>query len=934
MKIVYLWLLGMIIYNGCFISTGTAASPRPDVVNIGAILSFNTSVGKVAKLAIELAVDEVNSRTDVLNGTKLKLAMQDTKLSSGFLGIVEALRFMENDTVAIIGPQQSVMAHIISHIANELQVPLLSFAATDPTLNSLQFPYFVRTTQSDDFQMAAVADIVGYYEWRDVIAIYIDDDHGRNGVSALGDKLAEKRCKISYKAPMSPKLNSVEIKNALFKVALMESRVIILHIYATWGLDVLNVARELGMMRSGYVWIATDWLSTVFDTESSLTSAAVDSIQGVLTLRMHMPDSEPKRELFKRWNNLTASNTENSRFGLNTYGMYAYDTVWLLAHSLDKFLNQGGNISFSNDTSLTEFHGGRLQFDAMSIFDGGNLLLSSILKVNTTGVTGKLEFTSEGDLFHPAYEVINVIGTGIRTIGYWSNSSGLSVLSPDKYNAYEPNTSSSKQKLYGVIWPGQTTQKPRGWVFSSSGRQLRVGVPNRVSYREFVSRIENSDSYGGFCIDVFNAAKDELPYAVPYKFVPFGDGHKNPVTSDLLHLITTGALDAVVGDITITTNRTKMVDFTQPYIESGLVVVAPVSKLNSSAWAFLRPFTPMMWCATGVFFLVVGAVVWILERRTNDEFRGPPRRQFVTIIWFSFSTLFFSHRERIASTLGRFVLIIWLFVVLILNSSYTASMTSILTVEQLSSPVKGIESLVTSSDPIGFQRGSFAENYLTDELNIHRSRLVPLNSIGEYEKALRDGPSKGGVAAVVDERAYMELFLSTRCEFGIVGQEFTKMGWGFAFPRDSPLAIDMSTAILTLSENGGLQRLHDKWLTRSACSSEGTKQDVDRLQVQSFWGLFLLCGSVCLLALLFYLIKMIREYMRHYSGQIISPQSGRLQSFLSFVKEKEDHHHHEEAAAGKGEFKSSRPIRDQRVSSNGRVHGDDHDDSVVSGSHA
>ncbi|KAG7968845.1 hypothetical protein I3843_07G001400 [Carya illinoinensis] len=919
MKIMYSWLLGMIFYNGLFISTGTAASPRPDVVNIGAILSFNTSVGKAAKLAIEAAVDDVNSSPDVLNGTKLILAMQDTKLSSGFLGIVEALRFMENDTVAIIGPQQSVIAHIISHIANELQVPLLSFAATDPTLNSLQFPYFFRTTQSDGFQMAAVADIVGYYEWRDVIAIYIDDDHGRNGVSALGDKLAEKRCKISYKAPMSPKLSREEITRTLLKVNSMDSRVFILHISATWGLDVLiNAAREMNMMRSEYVWIATDWLSTVLDTEFSPNSAAMDSIQGVLTLRMHIPDSEPKKKLFSRWNNiLTASNyTENSRFGLNTYGMYAYDTVLLLAHSLDEFLNQGGNISFSNDTSLTEFQGGRLQFDAMSIFDGGNKLCDIISRVNTTGVTGNLKFTSEGDLFHPAYEVINVIGTGIRTIGYWSNSSGLSVnfSDPDKHNA------NSKQQLYGVIWPGQTTKKPRGWAFSNNnGRQLRVGVPNRINYREFVSRIENSDnSYGGFCIDVFNAAKEELTYPVQYKFVPYGDGHKNPVTSDLLHMITTGALDAVVGDITITTNRTKMVDFTQPYIESGLVVVAPVWKLNSSAWAFLRPFTPMMWCATGVYFLLVGAVVWILERRTNDEFRGPPRRQFVTIIWFSFSTLFFSHRERIASTLGRFVLIIWLFVVLILNSSYTASMTSILTVEQLSSPVKGIESLVTSSEPIGFQRGSFAENYLTDELNIHKSRLVPLNSIAEYEKALRDGPSKGGVAAVVDERAYMELFLSTRCEFGIVGQEFTKMGWGFAFPRDSPLAIDMSTAILTLSENGGLQRLHDKWLTRSACSSEGTKQGVDRLQLQSFWGLFILCGSVCLLALLFYLIKMIREYTRH-SGQI-SPQSGRLRSFLSFVKEKEDHHHEE--AEGKSESKSSRSIRDQRVHSNGRVHGE------------
>jgi ionotropic glutamate receptor len=135
--------------------------------------------------------------------------------------------------------------------------------------------------------------------------------------------------------------------------------------------------------------------------------------------------------------------------------------------------------------------------------------------------------------------------------------------------------------------------------------------------------------------------------------------------------------------------------------------------------------------------------------------------------------------ENIASILGRLVLVIWLFVVLILNSSYTASLTSILTVERLSSPVKGIESLIASNDPIGYQSGSYIDNYLSNELNILRSRLVPLNTPIEYEKALKDGPNKGGVAAVVDERAKMELFLSARCEFGIVGQEFTKMGWGF-----------------------------------------------------------------------------------------------------------------------------------------------------------
>lgn len=76
-----------------------------------------------------------------------------------------------------------------------------------------------------------------------------------------------------------------------------------------------------------------------------------------------------------------------------------------------------------------------------------------------------------------------------------------------------------------------------------------------------------------------------------------------------------------------------MADFTQPYIESGLVVVAPVRKLNSSAWSFLRPFTPVMWAVTAFFFLVVGVAVWILEHRINDEFRGPPRKQAVTILW-------------------------------------------------------------------------------------------------------------------------------------------------------------------------------------------------------------------------------------------------------------------------------------------------------------
>ena len=134
---------------------------------------------------------------------------------------LSAMTFMETDIVAIIGPQSSVIAHIVSHIAKGLQVPLLSFSASDPTLSSLQYPFFVRTGQSDLFQMAAVADLVDYFGWREVTAIYTDDDYGRNGINALGDKLAEKRCRISYKAPMSEEPSREDITNVLFKVCVL-----------------------------------------------------------------------------------------------------------------------------------------------------------------------------------------------------------------------------------------------------------------------------------------------------------------------------------------------------------------------------------------------------------------------------------------------------------------------------------------------------------------------------------------------------------------------------------------------------------------------------------------------------------------------------------------------------------------------------------------
>uniref|UniRef100_R7W138 Glutamate receptor n=1 Tax=Aegilops tauschii TaxID=37682 RepID=R7W138_AEGTA len=798
MEIVFLMLLvlSLLLFpNGICKSLATG----PPVVNIGSILQFDSTTGGVAAVAIHTALEDINSDPTVLNGTTLKVQMKDTNCFDGFLGMVQALQFMETDVIALIGPQCSTISHMISYVANELQVPLMSFAS-DATLSSIQFPFFVRTGPSDLYQMAAVAEVVDYNHWKIVTAIYIDNVYGRNGIAALDDALTLKRCKISYKVGFPSNAKRSDLINLLVSVSYMEPRVIVLHTGAEPGLKLFSVANQLNMMGNGYVWIATDWLSAYLDANSSV------------------PDARD----------------------------YIWPaSVWAVARALDAFFDDGGRISFSND--LHDGIGGTLHLEAMSIFDMGSKLLEKIRKVNFSGISGQVQFDAVGNLIHPAYDIINVIGNGMRTIGFWSNYSGLlSTVSPEALYSKPPNISLADQHLYDVIWPGETAQRPRGWVFPSNAKQLKIGVPNRFSFKEIVTVDNATGSMKGYCIDVFTQALALLPYPVSYKFVPFGNGTENPNYDKLVQMIESNEFDAAIGDIAITMRRTVTFDFTQPFIETGLVILAPVKEHITSSWAFLQPFSLEMWCVTGLFFLIVGVVIWVLEHRINDDFRG-------SVQLFNF----------------------------VLRTHYTASLTSILTVQQLDTSIKGIDDLKNSNDPIGFQVGSFAQDYMVKELNISRSRLRALGSPQEYAEALKIGPKEGGVMAIVDERPYVELFLSTYCKIAVAGTDFTSRGWGFAFPRDSPLQVDLSTAILSLSENGELQRIHSKWLNTGECTTDNSEfVDSNQLRLESFLGLFLICGVACVLALLLYFGIMLCKYLRH------EPRKS-LRRFISFVHGKE-----------------------------------------------
>lgn len=57
------------------------------------------------------------------------------------------------------------------------------------------------------------------------------------------------------------------------------------------------------------------------------------------------------------------------------------------------------------------------------------------------------------------------------------------------------------------------------------GKKLRIGVPIKKGFDEFVEVIKDSVTktsiVKGYCIDVFKAVIEALPYSVLYEFIPF-----------------------------------------------------------------------------------------------------------------------------------------------------------------------------------------------------------------------------------------------------------------------------------------------------------------------------------------------------------------------------------------------------------------------------
>ncbi|TKY59185.1 Glutamate receptor 2.7 [Spatholobus suberectus] len=803
------------------------------VISIGAIIDVNSRIGKEQRVAMDLAAQSYNNTSKAY---KLALHFQEPT-KDPFRATSLARKMIKKQKMqVIIGMHTWTEAASVAELGRKTQVPVISFAAPTitPPLMPIRWPFLVRMANNGTAYAKCVADMVHAYSWQRVVVIYEGDANGEDyGMLALlSETLQEVGSMIEYRLALpSPSYlpNPGEfIREELFKlIENTQSRVfIVLQSSLEMVIHLFREASRMGLVDRESAWIIPESITNLLD---SVNKSAISYMEGALGIKTYYSENSSEYQDFEAQfrKSFLGKYPEEDNRNPGFYALQAYDSIKIVAQAVDRMASGNGS--------------------------GRKTLLREILSSNFLGLSGEIQFEAAQLLQNPTLTIVNVVGKSYSELDFWTLERGFisSLTTEQGSNSVSRNT----ERLSGVvIWPGKVKRVPKGWNLPTKKNPMKIAVPGRTSFSKFVKvdrdELTNSYKYSGFCIEIFEKVLGLLEYDLPFEFYPI-----NGTYPDLVQLVYNKTYEAVVGDVTILAERLQYVDFTVPYAESGLSMIVTENS-KESAWMFMKPFTWQMWAATGAMLIYTMLVVWYLERKPNPEFHGSWKSQISTALMFTFSSLFFAHREKIYSDLSRVVMVSWLFLVLILNSSYTASLSSMLTVQRLRPNVTDIEYLKKNNMKIGCDGDSFVTTYLEKVENFKRENIININSEYSYEDAFKNN----SIAAAFLELPYEKVYISEYCKGYSAFVPTTKFGGlGFLFQKGSPVVRDVSKAILQLLEQGELKLLEDKWLnTAGECSNNSTSESTESLRLGSFWVLYVISGATSTICFLVYTIPSLK----------------------------------------------------------------------------
>lgn len=270
--------------------------------------------------------------------------------------------------------------------------------------------------------------------------------------------------------------------------------------------------------------------------------------------------------------------------------------------------------------------------------------------------------------------------------------------------------------------------------------------------------------------------------------------------------------DVGVGAISVTAKREEIIDFSQPFYESGLQVLVSGSSGSFADNIFSLVKNLFSLELIGAFLLllvamfIISHLVWRYEHKVNgDQWPEDYKSGMWESFWWTLSTLLVGGADNKGpvGVGGRIVAIIWMLLSIVLVSLLTASFTTTLTINTLKGDINGPSDL--PGRKVATVKGSTTETWLTAK----GAKVVPLATPADCVVALKSGD----VQAVVYDAPVLQYEAGKLNDekLQMVGPVFERQNYAFALQQDSNLREKLNQALLKLSEAGIGNELRKKY---------------------------------------------------------------------------------------------------------------------------
>jgi ABC-type amino acid transport substrate-binding protein len=280
--------------------------------------------------------------------------------------------------------------------------------------------------------------------------------------------------------------------------------------------------------------------------------------------------------------------------------------------------------------------------------------------------------------------------------------------------------------------------------------------------------------------------------------------------ADLIDATRNGSVDAAVAAFTVTSEREEVLDFSHTFYSTGLGL-AVASPRSRRGLGILRAMASRQFLSavTGLslLLLVVGSGVWLFERRRNkDEFGGSALEGVGSGFWWSAVTMTtVGYGDKSPRTFGgRALALVWMFACIVMISTFTATITSSLTLTRLQSSVQGPDDLPHVR--VGTLEGSAPATSLENRDVSHRG-------YPDLDSALR-ALSSDDVDVVVYDEPILRYHVKERFqgEIAVLPRTFESQVYAIMFPSGSALREPINRALLRVVRSPQWQDVLQRYL--------------------------------------------------------------------------------------------------------------------------